>query len=140
MKKLKSIGYWAVSLTWGLPLTLYGAVVSVGLMIAGYKPKRFHDLIYFEVGENWGGFNAGPFFFVSKGVSIHTMRHEAGHGLQNIMFGFLTPFAVTLPSTIRYHYRNYLVRSGKKKAWELPSYDSIWFEGMATRLGEKYYK
>ena len=41
---------------------------------------------------------------------------------------------------IRYWYRELIVRSGKKKYSELPDYDSIWFEGWATRLGEKHFK
>lgn len=81
----------------------------------------------------------GPFFVTDSTPTLHTKQHESGHGIQNIMFGPLMPFIVSIPSCIRYWYREYLVRSGKKKYYELPEYDSIWFEGMATRLGEKYF-
>lgn len=66
--------------------------------------------------------------------------HEWGHGIQNIILGPLMPFLVAIPSCIRYWYRELLVRSGEKKYADLPDYDSIWFEGWATKLGKKYYK
>jgi hypothetical protein len=45
-------------------------------------------------------------------------------------------FVVSLPSLIRYHYRNYLIKSGKKKESDLPPYGDIWFEKQATELGK----
>ena len=137
---MKRVLFWIASLTWGLPLTFIGVLFTVCLLIAGYRPETYHGLVYFEIGYGWGGFNAGAFFFISKDASVNTKKHEAGHGLQNILFGFFMPFVVTIPSVIRYHYRNYLVRSGKKAYAELPPYDSVWFEGWATRLGDKYFK
>lgn len=43
------------------------------------------------------------------------------------------PFLVAIPSCIRYWYRELLVRSGEKKYADLPDYDSVWFEGWATK-------
>ena len=137
---MKKLLFWVISLTWGFPMTLIGAIITAILKVCGCKQKVFHGLIYTEVGEGWGGFNAGAFFFVSKDASDHTKRHEAGHGLQNIMLGFLTPFLVHIPSAIRYWYREYLVRFKGLTYNELPSYDAIWFEGGATQLGDKYFK
>lgn len=139
MKVLKGIGYWFVSLTWGLPMTLLGALIAIALLITGHKPKRFHYNVYFEVGERWGGLEAGGFFFVNRHASQYIKQHEAGHGLQNLMLGMFMPFVICIPSAIRYLYRKYLLRSGKKRFYELPDYDSIWFEGWATRLGRKYF-
>lgn len=139
MKVLKCILFWLVSWTWGLPMTLFGLVCALGLLITGHKPQRFHYFIYFEVGHAWGGFEAGCFFFVQRGAGISIKQHESGHGLQNIMLGVFMPFIVSIPSMVRYWYREYLVRSGKKCSWELPAYDSIWFEGWATALGKKYF-
>ena len=127
-------------MTWGLPLTLCGAIAAVVLLITGRRPKTFHGLICFEIGNGWGGFNAGAFFFVCKDATESTKRHEAGHGLQNIIFGVFMPFVVTIPSVIRYWYREYLVRYKGVCYWDLPDYDAIWFEGWATQLGEKYFK
>ena len=101
MKTFKTIIFWFLSLTWGLPMTLMGAIVAFVLLITGHKPKRFHHSIYFEVGENWGGFEAGGFFFTDKTPSLHTKQHESGHGLQNIVLGPLMPFVVSIPSAIR---------------------------------------
>lgn len=140
MKKLKAVGFWLLSFTWGLPVTLYGVLCAIALLLTGHKPKRFHWYIYFEVGKEWGGFNAGCFFVVSKDNDLYMRQHESGHGLQNIIFGVLMPFVVCIPSVIRYWYREYLVGVKKRDYWSLPPYDSIWFEGWATRLGQKYFK
>ena len=37
-------------------MTLVGCLVAFALMVTGHRPHRFHYFIYFEVGENWGGF------------------------------------------------------------------------------------
>lgn len=140
MKKIKAIGFYLASFTCGLPMTLVGCIVALFLLITGHKPHRFHYFIYFEVGENWGGFECGCFFVMNRGGSLHIKQHESGHGIQNIILGWFMPFVVSIPSAVRYWYREYLVRSGKKKYYELPDYDSIWFEGWATRIGEKYFK
>lgn len=100
MKKLKVIGFWIASFTWGLPMTLVGCLVAVALMVTGHKPHRFHYLIYFEIGENWGGFECGCFFVTNKNPTFSIRRHESGHGLQNIMLGVFMPFLVSIPSCI----------------------------------------
>lgn len=139
MKIIKGILFWVLSLTWGLPMTLIGVICALALLVTGHKPYRFHYLIYFEVGEGWGGFELGAFFVVNKGAGLPIKQHESGHGLQNIMLGIFMPFLVSIPSCMRYWYREILVRSGKKRYHELPDYDSIWFEGWATRLGNKHF-
>lgn len=132
VKEVKNkVIFYFLSLTWGLPMTLLGALISLVLICAGYKPKRFHHFIYFEIGEKWGGFESGMFFFVNKNPSLHLKQHEAGHGIQNCIFGFFMPF-ISLWSVARYWYR-------KLKKGNLPPYDSIWFEGQATKLGKKHF-
>jgi hypothetical protein len=42
---------------------------------------------------------------------------------------------ISLPSFLRYWYRRIIVKINKNK--KLPPYDSIWFEGQATRLGNE---
>jgi hypothetical protein len=42
---------------------------------------------------------------------------------------------VALPSLIRSRYRVYLTEKKGVDTRTLPPYDSIWFEGQATRLG-----
>lgn len=137
---IKGIVFWVMSLTWGLPMTLIGALCAFGLLITGHKPHRYYYFIYFEAGEGWGGFGAGGFFFVNRGPTQRIKRHESGHGLQNIMLGVFMPFFVSVPSCIRYWYREWLVRSGRKRYHDLPTYDSIWFERWATKLGARHFE
>lgn len=73
MKTVKAIMFWLLSLTWGALMTLCGGVVALALLVTGHKPKRFHYLIYFEVGSGWGGFELGAFFVVNKNPSLHIL-------------------------------------------------------------------
>lgn len=130
--------FYFLSFTWGLPMTLIGCLVAAVLLITGHKPKKWGWCWYFEVGENWGGVELGLFFLTNKNPSEHIKSHELGHSHQNCTFGFLMPFLICIPSATRYWYREYLVRSGKKKYFELPDYDSVWFEGSATKLGTQF--
>ena len=157
--------------------------------------KRLLNSVYFVVGTGWGGVNFGAFFFVAKTsdrLDIH--QHEAGHGLQNLIFGVFMPFVVAIPSAVRCVLRD-CTYTGKKVVagvvtalvvavsltgtvlgflygltalgvvgllmalyagiialWafrrEIPQYaggayvdyDAIWFEGCATRWGQKFFK
>lgn len=141
MKKNKFL-FHLLSFTWGLPMTLLGCIVALIMIVTGHKPQRFCDHIYFQVGETlWGGLELGWIFFLTDcRPSNHTKCHEVGHSIQACVFGPLMPFIISIPSAIRYWYREWLVRSGRKKYSELPDYDSIWFEGQASKLGEKYYQ
>ena len=122
-----------LSFTWGLPLTLAGSLVSLALLAAGCKPKRWNYCVYFEIGENWGGFSLGPFFVKDKTYSEGVMDHEHGHAIQNCVLGFLTPFLVSFPSAIRYWYRK--LRFERKGLKPKRGYYDIWFESWATILG-----
>lgn len=138
MKILKTIGYWFVSLTWGLPMTAIGLIVASALLITGHKPHIFHYNVYFEVGDNWGGVEFGAISVVCKHHTLHTLQHEHGHGLQNLWWG-IGMYIWGAWSAIRYWYRKILVSTGKKKYSALPPYDNYWYEAQATRLGEKYF-
>ena len=50
MKKINGVLFWILSLTWGLPMTLVGALVALALLITGHKPKRFQHFIYLKLG------------------------------------------------------------------------------------------
>lgn len=132
---MKKSTFYILSWTWGLPLTLIGGIVTLALMCAGNKPKRFGNAIYTEIGEGWGGFEMGAFFICSKTAKIHTKIHELGHGCQNCIYGPLIIPLVTIPSAIRYWYRRFRVKLGFSNT----DYDSIWFEKQATRLGALAY-
>lgn len=130
--------FYFLSFTWGLLMTLIGCTAALVLIIMGYKPKKWGYCYYFEVGQNWGGVELGIFFITSKNPTTHTKNHEHGHAIQNCWFGMLMPFIVSIPSAARYWYRYYLVHRKQKDWTELPEYNSIWFEGMATSLGNNF--
>lgn len=129
---MKKFLFYLLSFIWGLPMTLCGLIVAAILLLAGHKPKKWKYCYYFEIGHNWGGLEFGAFFLVNKNSSTHIKNHEHGHAIQNCWFGPFFPFIVFIPSAIRYWWRELLTKRGKT---DLPDYDSIWFEGQATRLG-----
>lgn len=141
MRPIKSkFLYYLLTFTWGIFMSLVGGLVALQLMILGYKPIKNHYGLVFIIGTGWGGVNLGPVSIVNSNPSQHILDHEFGHSVQNCYLGPFFLFLVALPSMVRYWYREYLVRVKHKKYSELPEYDAIWFEGGATRLGEKYGK
>ena len=133
---MKKSVFYALSFTWGLPMTLTGLIVGFVLLCMGYKPTKFGYCYHFEVGEKWGGLSLGFIFITSRSPSDHTKKHEHGHALQNCYFGFLMPFIVNIPSGIRYWYRRLRTKMGLKNT----DYDSIWFERDATERGHKFFE
>lgn len=127
----KSI-FYLLSFTWGLPLNIVGCIVALVMIITGHKPQKWGYCYYFEVGENWGGLELGIFFLTNKNPSNHTKNHEHGHAIQNCYWGFLMPFVINIPSAIRYWYRIIRTRLGYVNT---TTYDSVWFEGNATKRG-----
>ena len=137
MKKvLTPIGFWLVSLTWGAIMTVIGLLVAVGLIVSGHKPKFYYHLIWFEIGENWGGCGMGCVILTGKNPSTRTIQHEAGHCLQNIIFGPVQVL-ISIVSAIRCTYYNYHIKKGM--ADKLKPYDSAWYEYSASELGRKYF-
>lgn len=105
--------FYILSVTWGCIMTTIGALVSLILLILGYKPKKWNYCYYFEVGENWGGIELGMFFVTDKSSGIRIKNHEHGHGIQNCYLGVFMPFVVCIPSAIRYWLRK--LNTQKKK-------------------------
>ena len=98
----------------------------------------WHYCIWFEKCGNFGGFDLGPVFVTRRGASAHLKNHELGHAIQNCILGPFMPFVISLPSSVRYWYREFRYnRRGKKPPC---AYESIWFEKWATELGEKIDK
>lgn len=103
-KTIKMILYWFLQCTWGIIMTLAGAVGAIVMLCKGEKPKRFGYAVYFVHGHDWGGVCLGGFFFVSQESDhLKTKTHEYGHSFQNALLGPLFPFVVGAPSMIRYH-------------------------------------
>lgn len=137
----KGVVFWVLSLTWGLLMTLIGAFIALGCIIAEKEPKIFNHTIYFVFGHGSWGFSCGAFFFLSKDCedNFEMKLHESGHCYQNIMLGVFMPFIVSIPSMVRFYYRDWLVKTKRKKYYELPPYDNAWFENWATKLGKKCF-
>jgi hypothetical protein len=104
-------------------------------MVAGKRPAPNQYGWYFTLGKYWGGVELGCMCIVSEPTSQHTLDHEFGHSIQNCFFG---PFMIliSLASATRYWWREFQKKKGKK----LVPYDTIWFEGQATKWGETYRK
>lgn len=97
--------YWLIQLSWGIILTSVGLVAAFVLLVAGRKPHLYGPNIYFEFGEKWGGLNLGPIFLCQKDANEYTKKHESGHAIQNMIYGPLMPFIITIPSACRYWLR-----------------------------------
>lgn len=152
-KILFSIIFWVVSCTWGIIMTTIGAVATVSLnlikVIGTWFGKELKIKTHLngcsfitEVGGNWGGLELGAFALCgnysedNKDWFAHTRKHEFGHAIQHLYMGPLFIFIVAIPSAARYWYKRIMQKMGKKfpNYW----YDSIWFEGGATKTGEKF--
>lgn len=136
-KKLffKRLGFYILSFTWGFIMSFIG-LFPIVVLACMKRIKVFHGRLYGIVGKGWGGVELGCFFLCGEDCQTeHIMAHECGHGIQNIIWGPLMPFVVCIPSAIRYWY--FYFYSLKYQTWP-NDYDSIWFEGQATRWGKKY--
>lgn len=135
MNKNKHL-YYFLNLTWGIEMTLIGGAVAIVLLALGKKPKRYHGAIYFEVGKGWGGINLGLFFLCSEDSGERVKSHEFGHSLQNCLYGPLMFVLVCIPSATRYWYRE--LKYNRRGRIPPTKYDDAWFEGQATKWGQKY--
>ena len=132
---MKKALFYFLSLTWGLPMTLIGAIAILILKLTGHEVKKWGYCYYVETGRNWGGVNLGMFIITCRNATKHTRNHEHGHALQNCLWGTLMPFVIGIPSLIRYWYITFKVISDLDYRFD---YDAIWFEGQATRWGTKF--
>lgn len=134
MKQMNKFTFYLLSFTWGLLFNLIGLIVAVVLLCTGHKPQKWGYCYYFEVGKNWGGVNFGMFFLTDKKSINSTKNHEHGHAIQNCYWGPLFLFVIGIPSMIRYWVRElkYKIRKPPKTG-----YGDIWFEGQATKWGDK---
>lgn len=127
--------FYILSLIWGLPMTLIGAVAGLVLRLVGKGPGRWGACWHFCIGKGWGGVSLGLVMITCENPGRHVKDHEHGHAVQNCCLGPLMPFVVCIPSVVRYWYREYRKRIGKPCT---TAYDDIWFEGQASRVGALY--
>ena len=132
---MKKSTFYALSFTWGLPLTLAGGMVLLILRLCGIQSFPFGWCRAVKLGRRWGGVNIGLLLVSDRTSGSHVLLHEHGHALQNACLGPLMPFLVCLPSSLRFHWRNICTKLGHPPK---SIYDSVWFERQATQLGQKY--
>lgn len=72
----KQTAFFVLSLLWGFPMTLIGAVVAFALILVGVKPERHGWCWYFTIGDNWGGVSLGCVFLVDNRDNRHTKNYE----------------------------------------------------------------
>ncbi len=127
--------YYILMFTWGFTTSFIGLLTTLCLLISGQKPYAMHGIWKFEVVESWGGASLGCMFIRDTTSADSVDRHEVGHTYQNCILGPLFPFIVAIPSAIRWHIYNHK----KKKGEYVKPYDSIWFEGSATDIGDELF-
>ena len=150
-KNLNKYWFWLLSIFWGTNMTLIGCIVYFFLRITGHKPYQYNYSYVFELDSMAGGMTLGPVILIYKNPSKKLLDHEFGHSLQNCYFGNCM-LMISLWSAARYWFRelvnkefyevpaflipikNFITNIG----YELPTYDSIWFEGTATYLGTRF--
>lgn len=132
------IVFYILSFTWGAITSLIGLLLIIPFLLTK-RFKIFYGRLYGIFpkcfGSGWG-FEMGCFFFIAHDCDdyLNLKLHECGHGLQNILWGPLMLFVISIPSMIRFWYREYLIKKGKT----LKPYESIWFESQASRFGYIY--
>lgn len=138
-KIILGILYWLWSLTWGCLMTIPGLLIT-GFCIIFLKGKPHKNGFSYivEIGGNWGGLELGCVAlcgnYYGKDYYDYIRKHEFGHSIQQLIFGPLQPFLIGIPSAIRYWYD----RLDKKHKRSTDWYDSIWFEGTATKWGSAW--
>ena len=125
--------YYLLQFTWGLPLNAVGAFAAMVLLCFGKKPKKYGWNYCFELNVNFG-LDLGVVFIAPINGSTLLKNHEHGHAIQNIYFGPFTITMVCLPSVLRFWIREIETKVGQPP---LTTYDSVWFEGLATTSGIK---
>lgn len=125
-KNITALRFYALSFTWGLPMSLIGIIVCAVLMCAGFKPKRYGYCFCIEIGMGWGGLELGWLFLCEKGASAATKKHELGHAYQNaFVLGWAMPIFSIISAT-RYWLKNFGFKI---------DYYSWWFEKQASEIG-----
>lgn len=142
MRTLKNILFTLVTLTWGSPL----AVAGVFYFLFTLLTKQIVKIRYIKgriaitlKSTTIGGVSLGLFYFVGKHDSFETHYHEAGHTVQNLIWGPLFLPVIGLPSIIRAGLWDKIIDRALKKGKPRPEYEGIWFERQATELGYKLF-
>lgn len=127
MSRARIAAFWILSCTWGITMTLLGAIGALVFLAMRQRPARIGYSWMFVFGCGWGSVTFGPFIWMSEDAAIllDVRLHEAGHSIQNCIWGVLFPFVIAIPSLI-------------SAAADPVGHRGRWFELQATDLGYKY--
>ena len=103
---MKKFMYYLIQWTWGLPLNLIGAIVCLVCLCCKCQINKYRNGVEIIVPQNFGGVEFGMFFVRGKDCA-GVAPHEYGHGIQNLWWGPLFPFVITIPSATRYWIRQF---------------------------------
>ena len=136
--KLKSILFYVVQWTWGLPVNIVGGIAYlICTKILKHKHSKFGFANIVYLPWNAGGLSMGLFIFVrdeeEKKEWLYNVRiHEYGHTWQCLLLGPLYYFVVAIPSVIWCNcFANYRKKNNV-------SYYKLYCESWANSFGEKF--
>lgn len=125
--------YYLIQWTWGILVNIVGGIIYFILTkIGNYRTYKYRNMYCVVLPWNISGMNLGMFTVHGESCPKSIISHEYGHSIQNLKWGILTPFIISIPSFIRCCYREVL------KSLNHPpktNYYNIWFEANATELG-----
>lgn len=126
-KNMSALQFYALSFTWGLPMSFIGCLFFIVLWCMGHRPKKYGHCWCFELsGKHLTGFELGWLFVVRKGSRASMKKHELGHAYQNACILGLSMPIFSLISLSRF----WLKKMGCKI-----NYYGWWFESQANEIG-----
>ena len=99
--------FYILNLTWGLPMTLIGAVAAAVLRCLGHRPHRHGGCLCFTVKPKkmWSGVSLGLVMIATENATEATKNHELGHAIQNAVYG-PGHVLISIASGVRCWYRS----------------------------------
>lgn len=127
--------YYLLLFTWGIIMAIVAGLVAgvlafVNLFTKNMEFKKYKGVLEIRFLKNWGGMDLGLVYVRDITSAESVSNHEVGHSYEIPWMGPLFPFAVAIPSAIRWWIRRLQPNKQHKP------YDSAWFESAASECGE----
>ncbi len=146
MFKKPYVLFYILSFTWGIIMTLIGLLVLAfcTIFFKDTKVELSNGRIFIRfLNKSFGGVSLGIVILTDRFYSLNhgVDGHELGHTLQNAWLGPLFIPLIAIPSLIRASMFNWLATRyyERRGNGDVLKYDSAWFEGWATNLGNKHF-
>jgi hypothetical protein len=98
--KLKKLLFWIGSFTWGILLTLPGAIMALVFALRGGKPLKVRTTFIFKVKIKGVSFSLGPFIVATEGYTQEQVFRLVGNSIQNSIYGPFYFFLIVVPKLI----------------------------------------